>query len=177
MTENETISTSQPFQYNLQASNKPRPLRDAWKQAIREGIKKGTFGLGDKMGDELIPRVFMQEPPAITLNDNEVLIQASLCTGLIVESPAPDPPDEDGSIDSPPETLPTPTSTTKAAIGIRFTLPQGKVSNVAQQINQLQASFQNMQIELKASDGEISSDAYEELKEKFLELGIEIEEV
>ena len=65
----------------------------------------------------------------------------------------------------------------RKVIDIRFTLPQGKVSNVAQYISQLQTSFQNMQIELKASDSEISSDTYEELKEKFLELGIEIKEV
>ncbi len=34
-----------------------------------------------------------------------------------------------------------------------------------------------MQLELKASDGEISQDAYEELKENLRELGTEIEEV
>ena len=173
----ETISTSQPFQYNPQSTNKPRPLRDVWEAAIREGIQKGTFGLGDKMDNEFIPRAFRQEPPATTLSDNEVLIQASLCTGLIVEPPNPYPPDEDGSVDSPPGTPPPPSPTSKAAIGIRFTLPQGKVSNVAQYISQLQASFQKMQIELKASNGEISQDAYEELKEKFRELGIEIEEM
>ena len=174
LTESAVILTSQPFQYDPQSTNKPRPLRDAWEQAIREGIQKGTFGLGDKMGDELIPRAFMQEPSAITWDDNEVLIQASLCTGLIVESP--DLPDEGGNVNPRPERLPAPIPTSKTAIGIRFKLPRGKVSNVAPYISQLQANFQNMQIELKASDGEISSDTYEELKEKFLELGIEIEE-
>ena len=179
--EDESISTSQPFKYNPQVTNKPKPLRDTWEQAIREGIQKGTFGIGDKMGDELIPRVFIQEPPVITLNDNEVLIQTSLCPGLIAHPPQPDlvPTGNPGGVVPPPPKS-GPTSAAggpKKAIGIRFTLPQGKVSNVAPYISQLQANFQSMQIELKASDGEISSDTYEKLKEKFLELGIEIEEV
>ena len=181
LAENETISTSQPFQYNPQSANEPRSLRSAWEMAVREGIQKGTFGIGDKMGDEIIPRAFMQEPPAITLNDNEVLIQASLCPGLIAHPPQPDlvPTGNQGGTVT-PSPKPGPTSTAglpRKAIGIRFTLPQGKVSNVAQHLNQLQTSFQNMQIELKASDGEISREAYEEFKEKFRELDIEIEEV
>ena len=176
--ENEAISTSQPFKYNPQVTNDPKPLRDTWEQAIREGIQKGVFGIGEKIGDEVIQHPFKQEPPAITLDDNEVLIHASLCTGLIAHPPQPDlvPTGNPGGV-MPPKSGPTSAGLPRKAIGIRFMLPQGKVSNVAPYISQLQASFQNMQIELKASDGEISSDTYEELKEKFLELGIEIEEV
>ena len=167
--ENETISTSLPFQYNPQSTNEPRPIRDVWETAIREGVRKGTFGLGEKIGDETIPRVFRQELSTITLGDNEILIQASLCTDLIVEPPRLDPPIVEPPRLDPPEP--------KKTIDIRFTLPQGKVSNMAQHLNQLQANFQNMQIELKASDGKISQDAYDEFTENLRALGIEIEEV
>lgn len=179
LTENETISTSHLFEYNPQSTNEPRPLREAWETAIREGVRKGTFGLGEKIGDETIPRVFRQELSTVPLGDNEILIQASLCTKLIVEPPRPDPPDEGGGVAPPDDGKvdPLPGGEHKKTISIRFTLPQGKVSNVAQHLNQLQSNFQNMQLELKASEGEISSDDYEELKEKFLELGIVIEEV
>ena len=172
--ENETISTSYPFQYNQQSANESRPLHDMWESAIREGVRKGAFGIGDKIGDELIPRVFMQELPLITWNDNEVIIQSSLCTSLIADPAQPDLKPDSPAPD--PQPVPVVGSTTKA-IGIRFTVPQGKVSNVAQHINQLQSNFQNIQIELKASNGEISQDAYEELKENLRALGIEIEEV
>lgn len=179
--DNKAVSTSQPFQYNQQSTNEPRSLRSTWEMAIREGIQKGTFGIGDKLGAEVIPRAFREETPPITLNDNEVLIQASLCTRLIAHPPQPDlrPAGNQSGPETPP---PDPGSTSAAnlprkSIGIRFTLPQGKVSNVAQHFNQLQTNFQNMQIELKASDGEISQDAYEELKENLRALGIEIEEI
>ena len=179
LTENETISTSHPFEYNPKSANEPRPLRDVWESAIREGVQKGTFGIGEKIGDETILRAFGEELSTITLGDNEILIQASGCTELIVEPSPPEPPDEGGNI-GPPDDEDVDSligGDPKKAIGIRFTLPQGKVSNVAQYLNQLQSNFQNMQLELKAFNGEISLDAYEELKENLRELGIEIEEV
>ena len=177
--ENETISTSLPFQYNPQSANEPRPLRDVWESAIREGVRQGTFGIGDKIDNKPILRAFREEVSTITLGDSEVLIDPSISTSLIVELPDPDPPDgsedvdipDDGTDDSLPDGEP------KKTIGIRFTLPQGKVNNVAQHLNKLQSKFQNMQLELKASNGEISQDAYEELKENLRALGIEIEEV
>ena len=177
--ENETISTSLPFQYNPQSTNEPRPLRDVWEAAIREGVRQGTFGIGDKIDDEAVPRAFRQEVSAITLSDNEVLIHPSLCTKLIVEPPRPDPPDGSEGVDTPDDGTDNslPDGESKKTIGIRFRLPQGKVSSVVQHLNQLQSDFRNMQLELKASDGEISQGAYDEFKENLRELGIEIEEV
>ena len=177
LTENETISTSQPFQYDSQSSSEPRTLLDAWEAAIREGVKKGTFGIGDKIGDEIALRAFRQDPLTIALGDNEVLIHASLCTQLIVEPPRSDPSDSGESPENGEGVDPLSNESPKKTIGIRFTLPQGKVSNVAQLLNQLQSKFQNMQLELKASNGEISQGAYEELKDNLRALGIEIEEV
>lgn len=177
--ENETISTSLPFQYNPESTNEPRPLRDIWESAIREGVRQGTFGIGDKIKDKVIPSAFMEEPPAITLSDSEVLIQTELCTGLIVDPPNPDPPD--GGTVNPPNPDPPDGSAddgvSKKTISICFRLPQGKVSDVAPYLSQLQSNFQNLQLELKASDGEISQDAYDEFKESLQALGIEIEEV
>ena len=179
LTKNETISTSHPFEYNPQSTNEPRPLREAWETAIREGVRKGTFGIGHKTGDEITLHAFRQELSTITLGDNEILIQASRCTELIVEPPRLDPPDESGGVNPPDdgEVDPLPGGEPKKTISIRFTLPQGKVSNVAPYLSQLQSNFQNMQLELKASDGEISQNTYDEFKENLRELGIEIEEV
>ncbi len=175
--DNDAISTNVPFQYDPQSTNEPRPLLDMWKSAIREGVKKGIFGLGNKVNDKITLSAFRQEPSTITLGDSEVLIRATICTELIVEPPRPEPPDNDESTDNGEDGNPLPDEPSKKTIGIRFKLPQGKVSNVAQHLNQLQSIFQNMQLELKASEGEISQDAYEKLKVDLRELGIEIEEV
>ena len=181
LADNDAVSTSQPFRYDPQEANEPRPLRSAWEMAIREGVQNGTFGLGDKTEGKFIVHAFRQEVQAITLNDNEVLIRASVCSGLIVD-PQPDlepTGNSGGTGPSPPEPAPTPTADPpkKEAIGIRFTLPKGKMSDVARHIGRLQNSFESMQIELRASEGDISQEDYEELKEEFQDLGIEIEEV
>ena len=177
--ENETISTSLPFQYNPQSANEPRLLRDVWESAIREGVQKGTFGIGDNIDDETVLRAFRQEVSTITLSDNEVLIHPSLCTELIVEPPRPDPPDGSEGVDTPDDGTDNslPDGESKKTIGIRFRLPQGKVSDVAPYLSQLQSNFQNIQLELKASGGEISQDDYDEFKENLRALGIEVQEV
>ena len=177
--ENKTISTSLPFQYNPQSTNEPRPLRDIWESAIRKGVRQGTFGIGDKIDDKPVLRAFREEVSTITLGDSEVLIDPLVSTSLLVELPDPDPPDGSADVNPPDDDTDNslPDEESKKAIGIRFTLPQGKVSDVAPYLGQLQSNFQNMQLELKASNGEISQDAYEELKENLRALGIEIEEV
>ena len=174
---NEAISTNLPFQYDPKSTNQPRPLLDTWKSAIREGVRKGTFGLGNKVADNITLSAFMQEPSTITLGDSEVLIQAAICTELIVEPPIPVQPDNGENTDNGEDDEPLPDGQSKKTIGIRFRLPHGKVSNVAQHLNQLQSSFQNMQLELKASEGEISEDDYAEFKDNLRELDIEIEEL
>ena len=37
-------------------------------------MQQGLFGIGEKMGDELIQRAFKQDPGTVTLGDNEVII-------------------------------------------------------------------------------------------------------
>jgi len=198
--ESDAIPTSQPFQYTAQSANEPRPLRDVWESAIREGVQKGSFGLGDKMGEELIPRAFMEEASTITLGDNEVILKASLCTGLIDEPP-PQPDsepagDETGGPDTQPEPPPVPPSESTGSEGtqpepppvppsefirntirLQITVPSGKMSNMAQLVNSLHAKFENIRIELTTTGGEISESDYEELIADFLASEIEVEEV
>ncbi len=176
----DAISTSHPFSYASGGDNCARPLRSVWEAAIREGVESGVFGLGENIGDTFVPRAFREKCPPLTFADNELILAASLCTGLVVE-----PPDRGGvrgttdvNTSPPPEPSPPPTPVlTKTEIGIRFTLPSGKVSDVLQLLHHLQSSFQDVQIQLHASDGEISEGAYEEFKEQLRALGIEVEEV
>ena len=138
LTENGTISTSLPFQYNLQSANEPRPLHSAWEMAIREGVREGMFGFGDKIGDELIQRAFRQEPPTITLSDSEVLINASRCEvqpkpleGKL--KPGHDTDSDKDQIFDPP---------LRTGICLQFTVPSGKVSNMSQHVNSLHTKIQ-----------------------------------
>ncbi len=174
--DDKAISTSLPFQYDPKSTNQPRPLLDTWKSAIREGVKNGTFGLGDKVGNDVTPRIIRQESSTIALGGNEVIIDASLFPVDFIVEPPPEP-DNGENTDNGEDDKPLPDEQSKKTIGIRFRLPQGKVSNVVQHLNQLHSNFQNMQLELKASEGEISEDDYAEFKDNLRELDIEIEEL
>ena len=166
--DNDAVSTAQLHSSSLRTLGEQRVLREAWITGIRQGVAQGQFGIGERLGGEFLPRAFRQEAAEVTLDDNEVIIQPSLCTGQLVEQ-------EVTSVQKPaPVPKPTPTPVPSPPVGIRFTLPQGKMSNVAQCLNALGTS---VQLELRASSGQISEESYEELLESLRALGIVVEEV
>ena len=171
--EQETLETARLFHSSLRTPGEPRVLREAWIKGIRQGVQQGLFGIGEKMGDELIQRAFKQDPGTVTLGDNEVIIHPSLCKQIVPEPKPPQPkavsPEAHEDIFEDPQP--------RQSVQLRFTVPSGKVSHMSQHVNALQSQFKNIRIELTTSDGEISEADYEKLKEDFLESGIEVEEV
>ena len=164
---NEAVSTAQLYSSSLRTPGETRVLREAWVTGIREGVVKGEFGIGEKMGDEPIQRAFKQDPRTVTLSDNEVIIHPSCCKEIVPE-PKPKPPETPEEILEPQQ---------RQSVRLRFTVPSGKVSHMSQHVNALQSQFKNIQVELTTSDGEISEADYEQLKADFLESGIVVEEV
>lgn len=64
----------------------------------------------------------------------------------------------------------------KNEIQLRFRVPKGKVSSIMGIMNLLQSRFETLEIELKAMDGAISEQDYEDkIKETLRQLGIYIE--
>ncbi len=56
---------------------------------------------------------------------------------------------------------------------MRFKVPKGKVLNIMGIMNLLQSKFENLQIEIVATDGSISDQDYEDkIMEAFRQLGI-----
>lgn len=62
-------------------------------------------------------------------------------------------------------------------VDLRFQVPKGKVANIMGVMNLLQSKFESLEIELTASDGEITEQDYEDkIKETFRQLGIKTDE-
>ncbi len=169
---NDSISTSAPFYYSPDSGNASRPLRAAWENAIRDGVKRRIFGVGEKIGDELTQRAFGEEPGKIRLSDTEVLMQAALCKAPVPPVPPEPPGNGGGIIDEPPGE----DDTSRKSLHFAFRVPSGTVNDMALQVNSLQGKFREIQIVLKAMDGEISEDDYEQLKADFEDSGIDVEE-
>jgi hypothetical protein len=64
----------------------------------------------------------------------------------------------------------------KDKVHLRFQVPKGKVAQIMGVMNLLQSKFRNLEIEIIATNGQISEQDYEDkIKETFRQLGIEID--
>ena len=65
----------------------------------------------------------------------------------------------------------------KNRVHLRFNVPKGKVAQIMGVMNLLQSKFDILEIEIDATNGEISDQDYEDkVKESFRQLGIEPDE-
>ena len=191
---NESVSTEQLHQSSAKTPGEARIIgRDAWESGIREGVIQGLFGLGELENGEPVCRYFKENPPSITLVGSEVIIREDICStqkeaeegkkeksdGVTYPqggTPAPDIV-EGGDDDESDGDSSQPESSGRKEIHLQFTVPRGKVAGLMGVMNLLQANFNNLQIDLRAIDGEMSEQDYEDkIKEAFAQLGIDLDE-
>lgn len=149
--QNSAVSTAELFHASVQKYGTLHPLRDVWVAAIREGVKDGLFGLGENRSGKLTLGYYEQVPrdKEIALEGDEVFIRDDVCRKLRERCPQIE------------------------ALELRFTLPKGKVNDVAKIMHTLQLNFENIEIQLSAADGEMSQSDYENrVIEAFNQLGI-----
>ena len=182
----EYVSTDQLYQSSLKTPGEPRPVsKSALEQGIADGVRMGMFGLGELEDDKPVCRYFKQEP-SVAFSSSEVIVSEALCVEQKkreqVLGVTPYSPTEFGT---PPKVGEKETEGEKPGIQaklrdrieLRFQVPKGKVSSVMGVMNLLQSKFDNLEIELTASDGEISEQDYEDkIKEAFRQLGVDIDE-
>lgn len=148
------VSTAEMFNTNRILDINAHQHRDAWITGIRDGVKEGVFGLGREKEGKLSLGFYGQAPPVneISLAGDEVLIRGDVCQKLCGHCPR--------QIET---------------VQLRFRIPRGKVSDVAKIMGVLQLNFHHIEVELKATEGEMSQNDYENrVSEAFSQLGIEV---
>ena len=192
---NESVSTEQLYQSSAKTPGEARIIgRDAWESGIREGVAQGLFGLGELENGEPVCRYFKENPPSITLVGSEVIIREDICIAHKEEEteeretgsdatypPGGTPPQEivegEDNGDKSDGDSSAPESSGRKEVHLQFTLPKGKVAGLMGVMNLLQANFDNLRIDLRATDGEMSEQDYEDkIKEAFAQLGIDLDE-
>jgi len=175
--------TKQIYQASFKTPGETRVLnKKVFEEGIAEGVNKGLFGLGELEEDEPICRYFKEMPP-ISFSDNEVIIDEKICIAQIKEEKQPvstGSTEEIGEVKS--ETDKSETTAiiergkAREKVHLRFKVPKGKVSSIMGIINFLQSRFENLSIEITATEGTISEQDYEDkIKETFRQLGIVLE--
>ena len=177
------VSTKQLYRSSLTTPGETRVVnRQVFEQSISEGVRTGLFGLGNLEAEKPISRYF-KEQPTIAFSDNEVLISEAICEE---QKRAEEKVKQEGYPPSVPPILGAvgikEEEKTRGALGdardevhLRFKVPKGKVADIMRVMNLLQIKFENLEIDLIATDGSISEQDYEDkIKEAFRQLGIEL---
>lgn len=187
LTKQDYVLTELLYQSSLKTPGENRPKsKEVYEQGIIDGVRQGTFGLGELSEGKPVCKVF-KDSPTVYFSDSEVLISEQECerqkesAGGGVHEPVPGPfPGPGPKPDEQPEPGPGPEGPkgkTKDRIELQFTVPRGKVSGIMGMMNLLQSRFNTLEIELKAKDGSMTEQEYEDkILETFRQLGIEYEE-
>ncbi|NIM17954.1 MAG: DUF499 domain-containing protein [Candidatus Aminicenantes bacterium] len=185
LSKNEYVLTEQLYYSSLKTPGETRfRSRDALEKAVKEGVRKGMFGLGEMENNRPRYRYFKEEIESpISFEGNECIIRDFICIAQKQAEQRPEPEPQPGVIKQPepvygPEPPPEPEPVlTKDRLRLKFELPKGKVSNMMGVCNYLQSKFQRLKIELIAEDGGITDREYEDkILEAFNQSGIDLEE-
>ena len=174
---NEFVSTEQLYQSSAKTPGEARVIGQGWESGIREGVEQGLFGLGELEDGKPVCRYFKERPSSIAFSGSEVIIREDICIAQkkmrLKEPPEPIAPPLVPP--KPPGLKPPPDE--RDSVRLKFTIPKGKVSGLMGVMNLLQSNFDNLQIELLATEGQMSDQDYEDkIKEAFVQLGIDPEE-
>lgn len=187
---NETVSTEQLYQSAAKTPGEARVIsQEAWESGIREGVKHGLFGLGELEDGKPTYRYFKESPLLIAFTGSEVLIREDICIaqkaakaekGTEQEKKGISTPDlvegQEG-IGKPADDSSSSEPSARKEIYLQFTVPKGQVAGLMGVMNLLQLNFDNLQIELRATGGEMSEQDYEDkIKEAFAQLEIDLTE-
>ena len=157
---------------------------EAWENGIRDGVEQGQFGLGKLEEGKPVCYYFGKEerPTDVTLSGDEVIMSANLCVNQSRTKPGDG---DDGSTGD--ETLGSGGDEQAGGdensnqngqnglkeVSLKFTVPQGQVSGLLGMMKLLQSNFDTLQIQLLATNGEMSEQDYEDkIGETLMQLGI-----
>jgi len=149
------------------------------KNGIIEGVKSGIFGIGE-LDNTQIKCIYFKENPVIEFEENEILVREDLCKKEMVE--------ETVVISSVKEPVEIFTNGQKSdddvvesnkslleQISLNFKIPKGKTYDVLQMVNFLQNKFTNIEISIKATEGSLPKQDYEDkILETLRQIGVEV---
>lgn len=156
---------------------------------VHEGVKNGVFGVGILEDDKPICKYFKEQFFIMDYGDY-IIIDAATCKAQkekekesekTAETTSGKPGDKgsnevsEGKTDKEKEKDTTPVIPTLSSINLSFDVPKGQTSKLVGMLNLLQHYFENLNITITTSDGQITEQDYEDkIKETLRQMGIDI---
>lgn len=180
------VFTEQLYQSSLKTPGEMRTLgRNVWESAIEEGVKNGLFGLGELVGENPICRYFKKNS-TVAFTGNEILLREEFCKeeekkkerDSEKQPEGDDKSEESGGKSGEGDTGPTAGGRNiRKQVHLGFKLPKGKVASLQGILNLIQHNFQDLHIEIVASNGEMTDDDYDtKILDAFEMMGVEVKE-
>lgn len=181
------VLTEQLYQSSSKTPGEPRIInRAVFEQSLIEGIGKGLFGLGELQKDGPVCLYYKETPSVIAFSGDEVIIKEEICKKQKEAQKAEEQESEKerepqasedgvGFVDK--TGIGAGKEKVRYKIDLKFQIPKGKVSNIMGILNYLQSKFENLKIEVAATEGLISEQEYEDkIDEALRQSGIELDE-
>jgi hypothetical protein len=182
------VETRIIYESMLKTPGEIRPAsKEVFIEAVKRGVSEGIFGLGIKTEDDKFECKYYKETVSPQLSEGEIIIKPEFCgkeEGVYAETPKGHDFGESSVLSSGTiEGIYEPDTPNReellSSIRLKFTLPLGQISTLAQMVKFLNEKFSKceIKIELTAEGGKISKSEYEnKIKETLNQLGLSYEE-
>lgn len=167
------VNTATMYESMLKVMGSRRPVdKEVIKEAIRQGVSNKIFGLGSIVDGSAVCRHF-GEDAQVEFTENEVIISASECEAEMQKSSkggsfADGESTKNGELDT--TSKPSEDGIQKS-IELEFDLPEGRMSDLWEMLQGINAKFQTIHFEIKASDGHMTSDDMNKISETLDQIG------
>ena len=179
---NEHVDTNQLYETMLRTPGERRPVsKQVLENAIKEGVLKCVFGLGELEEEKPICKYFgSKEYPNISFDPGEIIIRAKLCKeqvgGEQVEEYLCDECDyktsDSSDFEEHKKTHKSIQPTKEiSALNYSFSVPEGTINYTSGMLLNIAEKFKQFKLTINARDGKMTKQDIENLKEALRQMG------
>lgn len=172
------IETSNLLESMLSVPGERRPTnKQVLQDAITNGVLHGEFGLGELENSKPVSKYFKKQAH-VSFESGEILIPASLCgaeeyscTECSYKTTSREELEHHLRSHITPPLPPQPPDPSEDSLNFGFNIPEGQINNVSQMLLNIASHYKNLRLHITASNGNMSKNDIEMIKETLKQVG------
>jgi len=179
--DNPFVDTNQLYETMLRTPGERRPVsKNVLEDAIKNGVLKGEFGLGELEGEQPISKYFgSKEYPVVSFDPGEIIIQAKLCKQQTQETTLEElqcdkceyKTTDISDLENHKKTHQIKSKDAITALNYSFSIPEGTVNYTSGMLLNIAEKFKQFRLSVNARDGKMTKQDIENLKETLRQMG------